>query len=568
MIDKKQPLVLFFDHSDKPFGRKYRAKRILALAKFLRINSRVYAVGPPDYGDMLKGEVERYISMDLLDVDLISKQIVEFSPTVAVFDMDKPPIWCLLLLRGIGSLIISIDTTFENDEYIDISINTCDPSKGGDFKGLGYWVPDLRWAQTSENVDAGSLLDEHKFDLALVINEYLINDADYIERFLENLRLMGISYCGVFLDDDKPGFKSDNIRIFEHDKAYSIIKSAGLIINFGINKLFGLMCSNTPLCFFANNKSELDYINSVLPEGGVFYIGELNQTEPEKVCSRIESILKDSEVANFHASLSSSIVSKDNIEKVSDIISVVKILNWDTEFFGFPVAFISCLKLNPDIVKYIYSFCEKNSIRLLEYLCDCHDRPSVLLAEKFGFNFADIRLTYEKFIEYNADLIPLPEGFSVCLATEKDINVLMQIAKGHYLSSRYFFDLNFPRDKVNIFYQDWVRKAVLGQFDDCAYVLKNDGNILGFCTIKFDKLSSAMVSLVGIDPEHTKKGYALMLLENTIEKLSEQGVRYINVITQGRNYGAQRLYQRAGFITKKTELWYHRWFLENEVFSI
>jgi hypothetical protein len=34
----------------------------------------------------------------------------------------------------------------------------------------------------------------------------------------------------------------------------------------------------------------------------------------------------------------------------------------------------------------------------------------------------------------------------------------------------------------------------------------------------------------------------------------------VQVITQGRNYAAQRLYQRAGFVTRKTELWYHKWF--------
>jgi hypothetical protein len=32
------------------------------------------------------------------------------------------------------------------------------------------------------------------------------------------------------------------------------------------------------------------------------------------------------------------------------------------------------------------------------------------------------------------------------------------------------------------------------------------------------------------------------------------------VITQGRNVRAQRLYQRSGFVTASSQLWYHRWF--------
>ena len=32
------------------------------------------------------------------------------------------------------------------------------------------------------------------------------------------------------------------------------------------------------------------------------------------------------------------------------------------------------------------------------------------------------------------------------------------------------------------------------------------------------------------------------------------------IICVGRNYAAQRLFQKCGFITKSTELWYHKWF--------
>ena len=32
-----------------------------------------------------------------------------------------------------------------------------------------------------------------------------------------------------------------------------------------------------------------------------------------------------------------------------------------------------------------------------------------------------------------------------------------------------------------------------------------------------------------------------------------------SLVTQGRNLYAQRLYQKAGFFTKGTELWYHKW---------
>ena len=41
---------------------------------------------------------------------------------------------------------------------------------------------------------------------------------------------------------------------------------------------------------------------------------------------------------------------------------------------------------------------------------------------------------------------------------------------------------------------------------------------------------------------------------------SESGVRDVQVVTQGRNRAALRLYQRCGFVIEAVELWYHRWF--------
>jgi hypothetical protein len=43
-----------------------------------------------------------------------------------------------------------------------------------------------------------------------------------------------------------------------------------------------------------------------------------------------------------------------------------------------------------------------------------------------------------------------------------------------------------------------------------------------------------------------------------------RGVKRVSVITQGRNYGAQRLYQQAGFLPDKMEIYYHRWFSTSE----
>lgn len=256
------------------------------------------------------------------------------------------------------------------------------------------------------------------------------------------------------------------------------------------------------------------------------------------------------------------------LAEAADIIQVVKKLSWDSEFFGFPVAFLSCLHLNPAIVRFVFDFCRAHAIKLLEYQCDCHDRQSVLLAEKHGFNFADIRMTFERDLSATFPAARFPDGFSLDTGSEADIPRLMEIADGLYLHSRYFFDTNFCRDKVRIFYQDWVRKAVTGSFDDQIFVLRDPSGPAGFCTIKYGDGGAARIRLVGLDPAFAGKNLGQVLLTGTLQQLVGRDVRYAQVVTQGRNYAAQRLYQRCGFITRKTELWYHKWFLEDEIFHV
>lgn len=242
----------------------------------------------------------------------------------------------------------------------------------------------------------------------------------------------------------------------------------------------------------------------------------------------------------------------------NEIANLVKKLAWDTDFFGVGVGYVSSRNLTENIYRKIHKFSYANDIKILEYLCNCHDRESVQVAERQGFHFVDIRLTFEVKTK-QMEMEVLPEGFSYGIAKPEHIEELKRVGSNIYKDSRYYFDGHFDPQKINEFYRGWVEKAVLGTFDDLCYCIFKGDRPVGFCTLRYTKLESANIGLVGFSEDFQGLGLGKKLMNYVIHESAAKGIKKIFVVTQGRNYMAQRLYQSAGYKTFSTELWYHKW---------
>ncbi len=241
-----------------------------------------------------------------------------------------------------------------------------------------------------------------------------------------------------------------------------------------------------------------------------------------------------------------------------EVAALAKTLDWDSRFFGVNVAYVSCLHLSENIYKAISRYVVDNNIQLIEYLCNCHDRRSVLIAEKEGFTFVDIRLTFIKELENIKPVVPAND-FVFRKATEEDVHKLEMMAGQIYTKSRYFFDDKFGANKAQEFYESWIRKAVRGEFDDECWCLTEGELIVAFCSVRYAQSKSAQIGLIGVHEAFVGRGIGRRMVERVIEMLAEKGIAELTVVTQGRNYSAQNLYQSVGFRTKETQLWYHKW---------
>ena len=238
--------------------------------------------------------------------------------------------------------------------------------------------------------------------------------------------------------------------------------------------------------------------------------------------------------------------------------SNISLLKWDSHFFGFNVAAIKKQIRNPKAMSSVNKFIKKNKVRLVQYLCNCHDPEVVDIAEKYNFNFKDIRITFFKELK-RKEKIYLKKDLKFKKAKNEDINKIMAISSTLYRASRYYFDKKFNRKKIKFFFKNWVEKGVKGNYDDeCVCLLKNK-KIIAFCTLRYFGKTRANIGLFGVARKYIGKGNGQYFLSMIFNYLRKKNMNMITVVTQGRNYRAQNLYQKMGFRIKKTELWYHKW---------
>ena len=244
-----------------------------------------------------------------------------------------------------------------------------------------------------------------------------------------------------------------------------------------------------------------------------------------------------------------------------DILSLVTKLTWDSAFFGFGVGRVTCLRLTESIEARVRENAADQELSFLECRCGSGDRMSVTTAEAHGYSLADTRVTLElKDLRTNGD--DSNRKLHIGVARKEDIDALVAIGSDLYRDSRYYFDGRFVEETLRAFYGTWIRNGVLGTFDDFTLVLYDNGCPIGFCTVRLerDHPAAGRIGLFGLSRHHHGKGLGVAFLRASLDKLASDGVTTMEVATQSRNVAAQRLYQRAGFLTKRVELIYHKWF--------
>ncbi|MCU0496401.1 MAG: GNAT family N-acetyltransferase [Anaerolineae bacterium] len=237
---------------------------------------------------------------------------------------------------------------------------------------------------------------------------------------------------------------------------------------------------------------------------------------------------------------------------------ISELLSWDSDFFGLRIARIppTITRLTPELLAEVETWCHANAIDCLYFLADPFDPITVRLAETHHFRLTDTRTTVHRAITDQS----FTAAENVRLFQPADLAHLRPIARTSYSDSRFYFDRCFARERCDALYQTWLERSVDGSgFADFVFVYELNGLPVGYITgSKRNTMGS--IGIVGVSEAARGHSIGSALLQTALKWFSDEGLTHVNIVTQGRNLGALKFYQRNGFFIHEIAFWYHRWF--------
>src|ERR1035441_5242021 len=126
-----------------------------------------------------------------------------------------------------------------------------------------------------------------------------------------------------------------------------------------------------------------------------------------------------------------------------------KILEWDSEFFGFRIARAFAAPSAAAMAATVEE-CARQQVRCLYFLAEAGDTATIRLLERQGFGFADVRLTLIQQSPGAGQPLEIP---GIRRARAADLPALTRAARISHQIGRFYADRNFPRDRCDALYR-------------------------------------------------------------------------------------------------------------------
>lgn len=214
-------------------------------------------------------------------------------------------------------------------------------------------------------------------------------------------------------------------------------------------------------------------------------------------------------------------------------MSTIRLLEWDTKFFGYRIGESAGL---PDLDE-----AKTQNYRLI-YVRSQNPLDLDL--------FCDHKVTFFKKISPKQKV---SNEISSAKGTPLD-DTLLDLAILSGSNSRFKLDQHFKSHEFEKLYTEWITKSLNGALADQVFIHGADGLV----TVKI-KNGEAHIGLIAVSLNSQGKGIGKKLLMAAENFAFENGASMLYVPTQEINVQACKFYENYGFTRFSEELTYHLW---------
>lgn len=243
----------------------------------------------------------------------------------------------------------------------------------------------------------------------------------------------------------------------------------------------------------------------------------------------------------------------------------IKYLEWDSNFFGFPVCEMSILNLsNLLALPFFLEKMQEEGARLIYVNTDARLKIPERVLSHFGGIAVDQKVTFLKNLD-DKESYPFlkPKMFKIEKRGgslphryyEQLRNLCWEAGK----FSRFRTDRHFSEQKFKELYDLWLIRSLNGELAKEVWVSEdNKDNPVGFVTVT-TKSGNGVIGLISVSPNARGQGLGTELVEQAIFSMKALGAGCAEVVTQLENSAACALYSKCRFTLSEEIKRFHFW---------
>lgn len=233
-----------------------------------------------------------------------------------------------------------------------------------------------------------------------------------------------------------------------------------------------------------------------------------------------------------------------------------KILEWDSDFFGFPVAKILNAELKKNNLREILKDLKKRKVRLIYYSSEKNILDDEIVKKFNGFFTGQKVIFVLDLKKTSKNNINLPDGIKLEKYNKKtpspDLTNLI-VEGGIY--SRFYVDPKINKKKYQDLHKLWIKNSVK---ENDIFVLNKDRATIGFISLN-EKNNRANIDFIVVDKKYRGMGFATALINHAHNWLLSKRYETIQADTQKENINAVNMYEKFGYKQEKIINFYHFW---------